>query len=82
MYFININNKKLEKMEEFEIYFKANLNKIKDNNKFFNQLQKVSDYIIKRKNINCETLNVNFGTIGDDFIKNKITIKLTYNLKN
>ena len=68
-------------MEKFEIYFKVNLNKINDNNKLFSQLQKVSDYIIKRKNINSETLNVNFGTIGDDFIKNKITIKLTYNLK-
>jgi ribosomal protein S24E len=70
-------------MEKFEIYFKVNKNKVLNKNeKFFNQLQKISNYIIKRKNINCKTLNINLGTIDDDFIKNKITIKLTYNLKN
>lgn len=68
-------------MEKFEIYLKVNLWKINDNDKLFNQLQKVSDYIIKTKNINCDTLNINFGTVEDDFIKNKITVKLTYNLK-
>ena len=69
-------------MEKFEIYFKVNQNKVLNKNeKFFIQLQKISNYIIKRKNINCKTLNINLGTIDDDFIKNKITIKLTYNLK-
>jgi hypothetical protein len=69
-------------MEKFEIYFKVNQSKIlNENDKFFNQLQKISKYIIERKKLNVNTLNLNFGTIDDDFLKNKSTIKLTYNLK-
>lgn len=69
-------------MGKFEIYFKVNMSKIlNENEKFFNQLRKINKYIIERKKLNVDTLNLNFGTVDDDFLKNKSTIKLTYKLK-
>ena len=61
-----------------EIYLKINRYKIKDN-LWTIQLQKISDYIVKRKNLNVKSLSLHFGYINDDFVKDKITLKITYN---
>jgi recombinational DNA repair ATPase RecF len=65
-------------METTTIFLKVNRQKLKDNI-WSIQLQKVSDYIVKRKKINVKTLSLHFAEINDDFIKNKITLKITYN---
>ena len=61
-----------------EIYLKINRYKIKDN-LWTIQLQKVWDYIVKRKNLNVKNLSLHFAEINDDFVKDKITLKITYN---
>jgi hypothetical protein len=68
-------------MEKHIIYLKVNKHKIDLHEKFSNQFQKISDYLIKRKNLNVEDYSLSIGMAGNDFIKNKITLKITYNLK-
>ena len=68
-------------MEKYIIYLKVNKHKIDFHEKFSNQFQKISDYLIKRKNLDVENYSLLLGMIDNDFIKNKITLKITYNLK-
>ena len=68
-------------METLIIYLKINTKKLDCNKILFMQLQKVSDYLIKRNKLRVKNLSVFFGTVDDDFVKNKVTVKITYNLK-
>jgi len=68
-------------MEKYIIYLKVNKHKIDLHEKFYRQFQKISDYLIKRKNLDIENYSLLLGMVNDDFIKNKITLKITYNLK-
>jgi hypothetical protein len=68
-------------MEKYIICLKVNKHKIDFHEKFYRQFQKISDYLIKRKNLDIENYSLSIGMAGNDFIKNKITLKITYNLK-
>ena len=68
-------------MEKYIICLKVNKHKIDLHEKFSNQFQKISDYLIKRKNLDIENYSLLLGMVDNDFIKNKITLKITYNLK-
>ena len=68
-------------METLIIYLKINAKKLDCNEILFMQLQKVSDYLIKRNKLKVKNLSLFFGTVDDDFVKNKVTVKITYNLK-
>jgi hypothetical protein len=63
------------------LYLKVNKHKIDFHEKFYRQFQKISDYLIKRKKLDVEYYSLSIGIAGNDFIKNKITLKITYNLK-
>ena len=68
-------------MEKYIVCLKINESKLDVYENFFNQFQKISDYLIKRKNLNVKKYSILFGMINDDFIKNKLTLKITYKLK-
>jgi hypothetical protein len=68
-------------MEKYIVCLKINEAKLDVYENFFNQFQKISDYLIKRKNLNVKKYSILFGMINDDFIKNKLTLKITYKLK-
>lgn len=67
-------------MKKHIIYLKVNKHKIDYHEKFLNQFQKISDYLIKRKNLTVYDYSIKLGMIDNDFVKNKLTLKITYNL--
>ena len=68
-------------METLIITLKFNNYKFENIEKLQNQIRKICNYLIIRKKLNSDTMDFRFGTVNDDFVKNKKTLKITYNLK-
>lgn len=65
-------------MENRTILLKINNYKLEDKEKLTNQLNKVLDYLLFKNKIVVFDSKLFYARIGDDFLKNKFTLKIEY----
>lgn len=69
-------------LEITKIYFllKVKDSKLKDEKKLSLQISKVANYLAQKHNYDFNSICYKKGTIDNDFIYNRFTIRITFNL--
>lgn len=62
------------------IYLKINRKKLTSEKIFFDQLEKISNYLMEKRKLNVSDYSIRFGMIENDFFTKKVTVELKYNL--